>query len=230
MINALLASPSTPPFTILALTRNPNSSAAKALAAKSRSIRLVTGNLDNPATIFNATTSIWGVFSLQVSFGEGASPEREERQGKALVDAALKHGVKHFVYSSVDRGRNSDSDPTNVPQFASKYRIEKYLQEKSAGTDMTWTILRLVGYMENLNPGFVGKASASMWKYAMPDTKTLQFIATSDIGFFAAQAFLSPAAFNNRVLSLAGDELTFAQAEKVFMERRVGNCQGHLQL
>jgi uncharacterized protein YbjT (DUF2867 family) len=85
---------------------------------------------------------IWGVFSVQQAIGGDANPEREERQGKALVNAAIQTGVKHFVYTSVDRrGSQSDSDPTYAPHFISKHRVEKYLLEKSAGTDMTWIIL-----------------------------------------------------------------------------------------
>jgi uncharacterized protein YbjT (DUF2867 family) len=62
---------------------------------------------------------------FKVAIGNGASVESEERQGKALVDAAIKNNVKNFVYSSVDRGGpRSDNDATNVPHFASKYRVE----------------------------------------------------------------------------------------------------------
>ena len=220
VVDALLAATMDPPLTILALTRKPDSKAAKAVASKSHTIQLIKGDLDDPRNIFvNAATYIWGVFSVQVSFGMGANPGREERQGKALIDAALENHVKHFLYSSVDRGTSSDSDPTNVPQFAGKHRIEKHLQEKAAGTNMTWTIFRLVGYMENLNPGFVGKATVSMWKSAISREKSLQFIALADVGHFVAQAFLNPNEYNNRTLSLAGDELTYAQAEKVFREK-----------
>src|SRR5579864_4224334 len=91
VINALIASPLSPPVTILALTRNPDSAAAKALVAKSPAIKLVTGDLDNPAAIFtSAGTSIWGVFSVQIFRPGHAGAEREERQSKALVDAALE--------------------------------------------------------------------------------------------------------------------------------------------
>ena len=124
------------------------------------------------------------------------------------------------MYTSVDRhGARSDSDPTNVPQFATKHRSEKYLQEKCVGTDMGWTILRPVAFMENFNPGFIGKVSAALWKFAIPPTTPVQFVATADIGFFGAQAFLNSEEYNGRVLSLAGDELTFPQAEMVFKEK-----------
>ncbi|KAJ5245949.1 hypothetical protein N7468_000932 [Penicillium chermesinum] len=38
----------------------------------------------------------------------------------------------------------------------------------------------------------------------------------TDVGFFGAQAFLSPEEYRNECLSLAGDELTFAEMEKIF--------------
>ncbi|CAG8261752.1 unnamed protein product [Penicillium nalgiovense] len=62
---------------------------------------------------------------------------------------------------------------------------------------MQWTILR---------PGMVD------------DTKEqyLQLISTSDIGFFAAAAFMNPEESKNHAFSLAGDELTFDQMSEIF--------------
>lgn len=59
------------PLEILAVTRNPQSASAQKLAKLSSNIKLVEGNLDDPATLFRnarkATQSaIWGVFSVQV--------------------------------------------------------------------------------------------------------------------------------------------------------------------
>jgi uncharacterized protein YbjT (DUF2867 family) len=57
------------PFEILAVTRDSQSSSAQRLAQLSLNIKLVEGNLDDPAGIFwNAhkviKTKIWGVFSV----------------------------------------------------------------------------------------------------------------------------------------------------------------------
>lgn len=48
--------------------------------------------------------------------------------------------------------------------------------------------------------------------------KPLAFVATSDIGFFAAQSFLQPDSsdYKNKAISLAGDNLTFDQVNEVF--------------
>lgn len=154
---------------------------------------------------------------LQVAIGDGANVQREEKQGKALVDAAVNNGVTHFVYSSVDRGGpKSDKDPTNVPHFASKFAVEQHLFKKSSGTKMTWTVLRPVGFYENLVPGFLGKVFSTSWRVNLKPEKTLQLVATSDIGYFAAEAFLNPAENKNKSISIAGDELTYRQYKNVF--------------
>jgi hypothetical protein len=66
------------------------------------------------------------------------------------VDGALEHEVKHFVYTSVDRGGDEKSydNPTDIPHFISKYRIEHHLVDK-AGDKMGWTILRPVAFTDN---------------------------------------------------------------------------------
>lgn len=44
-------------------------------------------------------------------------------------------------------------------------------------------------------------------------------VATSDIGVIAAQAFLRPDDYASRSISIAGDQLTFKQANDVFKSR-----------
>lgn len=152
-----------------------------------------------------------------MAIGDGANPQKEQSQGKALIDESIKNGVKHFVYSSVDRGgAKSDDDPTTVPHFISKYHVEKHLFEKAAGSGMDWTVLRPVAFFENLVPGFFGKVFTTSWQVKLRKEQTLQLIATSDIGFFAAEAFLKPGQYKNQKISLAGDELRYDQFKSVF--------------
>ncbi|KAL9118533.1 MAG: hypothetical protein Q9187_004924 [Circinaria calcarea] len=223
IIRALLSNPE-PPFRIFAVTRNPASPSAQKLASNP-SITLVQGDLDDCPAIFAQlppSTQIWGVFSVQVPpFGPFADPTKEEVQGKALVDAALEHGVKHFVYSSVDRGGDkSDNDPTYVPHFITKYNIEKYLQEK-ADDKMSWTIFRPVAFFDNITNDFPGKMFASVWRGMSGHTSRgsrLQFVSTMDIGWFAAEAFRHPDEWRNRKFSLAGADITFEEGQRIFRD------------
>ncbi|KAI1095558.1 NAD(P)-binding protein [Rostrohypoxylon terebratum] len=223
VVNALLKTNAD--FEILALTRDSQSASAQRLLKKSPLIKLVTGNLDAPDEIFARArevtkTPIWGVYSVQTAMGGGATYKTEEVQGKALVDASLKNGVKHMVYSSVDRGgAKSDDSPTDIPHFISKHNIEQYLYEKTKDGKMDWTVLRPVAFFENLVPGFMGKVFATSWKINLDKDQKLQLIATSDIGFFAAEAFTKSEEYKNKKISLAGDELTYDQYAATFKEK-----------
>jgi uncharacterized protein YbjT (DUF2867 family) len=212
-IDALLASST--PFQILALTRNASSESAKALAAKPN-VTVVEGDATTPAPIFSAHGPIYGVF-LVTTFAPGKESV-EEAQAGPVIEEAVKNGVEHFVFTSVDRGgaEKSDENPTEIPHFASKHRIEKVLKEKAAGSNMQWTILRPVAFMDNMTPDFMGKAFVAMW--AGVGDKPLQLISCHDIGVFAARAFADPEAYKGKAISLAGDELTLEQAKKVFKE------------
>lgn len=73
VIKSLLAQNA--PFDILAVTRSAQSAAAQSLARLSPKIRIVEGNLDNPAALFESAkrqteSPIWGVFSVQVPIPE----------------------------------------------------------------------------------------------------------------------------------------------------------------
>ncbi|CAI7664134.1 unnamed protein product [Penicillium glandicola] len=206
------------PFNILAVTHDINSEPAKRLAQKSSNITLIQGNLQDPAVIFEnvkrqISTPVWGVFSVQTA---NSKNDDERRQGITLIDESIKQGVKYFVYSSVDRGgEKSDQTPTPVPHFIFKHEIENHLKEKAKGTEMEWTILRPVAFFENFTPDFFGKVFTTAWQMSLKD-KPLQLIATSDIGFFAAAAFMNPKASKNHACSLAGDELTSDRMSEIF--------------
>jgi hypothetical protein len=69
--------------------------------------------------------------------------------------------------------------------------------------------------MDNLAPGFPTKvflAALHNWL----GNKPLQWVATLDIGVFAAKAFFDPASWNHRAVGLAGDELSFDQLNESF--------------
>jgi len=69
--------------------------------------------------------------------------------------------------------------------------------------------------MENMDAGFPGKVMGTAFRVIIKQ-KPLQFVSTRDIGWFAAQALIRPDEFAGRNISLAGDSLTFAQANEVF--------------
>jgi uncharacterized protein YbjT (DUF2867 family) len=201
-------------FDILCLTRDVHSPRARSLASKP-GVSLIQGDLFHAAALNNAGP-LDGVFCVTTP----GKPGDEERQARALIDASVAHGVRHFVFTSVDRGGEelSEKTATGVSYFASKHRIEEYLKKKAGESEgrFTWTILRPVAFMDNLTPDFMGKAFASLWEQV--GEKPLQLVSTKDIGKFAAEALLQPQVYKDQAVGLAGDELNFEQASKIFKE------------
>ena len=254
VIDALAKNPA---FTLLAQTRNTTSASAQKVAAKGANIKLIEGTLDDIPALFKTAqdasngNGIWGVYSVQISVGKNVTHEGEIRQGKAMVDEAVKAGVKHFVYSSVERGGDEKSweNPTPVEHFESKHQIEQHL--KGNAGQMGWTILRpgksprtsfcvisvifsecwlrcdrLVAFMDNLAPGFPTRVFLAALRDTLGPAKPLQWIAVKDIGVFASKAFLSPQEYNHRAIGLAGDELTVDQLAEVFEKETGGKLEG----
>ena len=235
VLQQLASHPSSSQFVLCALTRDTSSASAQKIIKRFPNVILVQGDLNDVPHLFKSTqdalkeagkpSNIWGVYSVQISLGKGVTFEGEIAQGTALIDESIAHGVKHFVYSSVDRGGNSKSfeNETPIPHFQSKYRIEKHLLDKagSKGEIMGWTILRPVAFMDNLTPTFPNKVFLA----ALRDTlkgKPLQWVSTEDIGLFAAKAFRDPEGWNARSEALAGDELTMDEMSSCF-ERVTGS-------
>ena len=101
---------------IKALTRKPDSEAARQLAAAGAEI--VTGDLADTASIVKAAKDVDTMFLMGNSYEAGL--EEETRQGILAADAAKAAGIGHLIYSSV-----ADADKqTGIPHFESKYRVE----------------------------------------------------------------------------------------------------------
>jgi uncharacterized protein YbjT (DUF2867 family) len=227
VVDALLASPERSQFTILGLTRNPESEPAKKLAAKSPAIKIIKGDYADIPALFKSAREVtsqpvWGVYSVQVARGKGASPEKEEKDGKELADESIRQGVKYYVQSTVDRGGDEKSwtNPTYIPHFISKHNIELHLRDEAAkdGGKMQWCILRPTAFMDAIQPGFGLKIFMAAWRETLQD-KPLQMIAVQDIGRAAARAFTSPQQYAGKAVGLAGDEVTFQQVEDIFKQK-----------
>ncbi|KAI0809573.1 hypothetical protein GGR55DRAFT_648383 [Xylaria sp. FL0064] len=209
---------------VLALTRKASSKNAQALIpkyGKTLNLELVEGDTKNPEPIFAAHKNIDAVFSYTTM-----PVTEEEAQAKPLITAAAKHGVKHFVFSSVERGGDERSweNPTDVPHFVTKHNIELHLRKTcQENPSMKYTILRPTAFMDNLSPtsGF-GPMMAAMWQTLPQDTK-LQMVSVHDIGLFGAKALLNPEKYANRAIGLAGDELTLLDARAIY--RKVSGSQ-----
>lgn len=235
VVDAILASPDAAQYTILGVTRDANSKSAQKLASKSSNVKLVQGDFADMSSLFAkalktssefSSDKIWGVFSVQVPMGKGQNVKTEERFGKELIDESIKAGVKHFVYTSVDRGGDEVSwtTPTTIPHFKSKHNIELHLREK-APASMAYTILRPTAFFDNFKPDFPTRVFLSAWRDTLGD-KPLQLIGASDIGYVGGQAFLNRQQYDRKAIGLAGDSVNFEQLQATFKQSRGYDLNG----
>jgi uncharacterized protein YbjT (DUF2867 family) len=193
---------------VRAMTRKPQSDAARALAA--RGAEIVTADLDDDASLHRALDGAWGAVGVQNTWEAGV--EREEDQGKRFARAVKDTGVQHYLYQSV----GSAHQKTGIPHFENKWRVEETLRGLGIPS---WVIVRPVFFMENLvGPGskpYIDQGTLAMG--LKPDT-TLQSIAVRDIGKYGLAAFERHAELNGREIDIAGDALTGPQMAAVLSE------------
>jgi uncharacterized protein YbjT (DUF2867 family) len=184
-------------FKIRALTRNPDSDAAKAIAATGA--ELVKAELDDEASLRSALQGAWGAYAVQNTWTAGV--EGEEAQGHRFAKIAREAGIEHYVYASVA----SADRQTGIPHFDNKARVEGTVRGLGFPS---YAIIRPVFFMENLpSPWFL---SGDKLVSALEPTTALQMIAVQDIGQYGALAFTDPR-FRNLELDIAGDERTMTE-------------------
>jgi len=184
-------------YRVRGLTRNPDSDASRALSVLG--VQMVRGDFDDAASLDRALAGAFGAFSVQQYRGVGV--DGEIRQSKAFADAARRAGVQHFVYTSVAKATLG----TGVPQFESKLTIENYIRS----LDMPYTILRPASFMSTVEE-FRDEARAGGFGGPLAANFERVFVAPSDIGRFAAEAFDDPADWLGREISIASDRISYA--------------------
>jgi uncharacterized protein YbjT (DUF2867 family) len=186
-------------FRIRAMTRKPDSDAAKAVA-KDTGAEIVQGDLDDEASLKEALQGVWGTLAVQNTWEAGVAGE--EQQGKRFAKAAREAGVQHYVYASV----GSADQQTGIPHFDNKSRIEDTV--RSLGFP-SYFIYRPVFFMENLtSPWFLN--GDNIYSALAPTTR-LQMIAVHDVGEYGARAFTDASKLNRREIDLAGDQATMVE-------------------
>jgi uncharacterized protein YbjT (DUF2867 family) len=204
-------------FRLRAMTRNPDSDAAKALASATRA-ELVRGDLNDAASLRTALKGAWAVFGVQNTWEAGV--EGEEEQGKRLAALAREAGVQHYVYTSVGSAHRK----TGIPHFDNKYRVEDSV--RAAGFP-SYVIFRPVFFMENLtSPWFLN--GDAIYSAMRPDLK-LQMIPVDDIGKYVARGFTNADKLNRREIDLASDEATMADVA-LALSRWLGRNISYVQI
>ena len=203
-------------FSVRGLTRNPDSDAARELAALG--VDMVRGDFDDTASLDAALDGAYGAYSVQQYRGIGV--DAEIRQSKAFADAAKRAGVEHFVYSSVIYAHFN----TGVPQFESKVEIEAYI--RSIGLPSSF--IRPASFMSNFE-GVREQVSRGVYRTPFPADLERLHVAPQDIGRVVATAFANPDTWIGRDLNLAGQRVSYAGIAAT-MSRVMGHAVRYEQI
>lgn len=132
-------------YSIRAITRNPDGQKAHDL--KSNGCEIVKCDMDDQASVEEAVRGSYAVF-LVTNYWEHFSAEKEIDQGKRVIDASEKLGVKHLIYSGLENVKKSMG--LECAHFDSKGKVEEYLHTKKLRELMNFTIVRFSFYYNNL--------------------------------------------------------------------------------
>ena len=84
---------------------------------------------------------------------------------------------------------------------------------------MDFTILRPTWFVDNADWGFAGRLCMTGWRENLKG-RQMQVTTTADVGNWAVESLLRPdrAGLRNEALSIASDEITFAQLNDIMLQ------------
>jgi taspase (threonine aspartase 1) len=223
VVNALLAQSK---FKVRAISRNPGSDNAKALA--SRGVEVFKGDLNDKASLVQAFNGAYGAF-LVTDFAGGAkgNPETEITHGKNGVDAAMEAGVKHLVWSSLEDPRKLEGVADKlkevapgrlVPHFESKAEVTEYAKASGVPT----TVLHTSVFYDNFGPvlpfipqGGEGTSKSYAFFLNAGAQKAHAACDSADIGKTAAVALADSDKYIGQTIPVVGQLLSFKDAADV---------------
>jgi uncharacterized protein YbjT (DUF2867 family) len=213
LVRAIINDPSGG-FSARAVTRDPNSEKAKALAALGAEV--VSGDVDDEASLQRAFTGAHGAFCVTF-FWDHFSPEKEKIEAAAMARAAKAAGVQHVIWSTLeDTRRRVPLSDSRMPTLQDRYKVPHFDGKGEANTEFTQagvptTFLHTSFYWDNLIHFGMGPRKGEDGKLvlALPmGDRKLPGIAAEDIGHCAYGVFKRGGEFIGKSIGIAGEHPT----------------------
>ncbi|KAI0643403.1 NAD-P-binding protein [Trametes meyenii] len=211
------------PYTVRALTRDPNSSRAKALSQRP-GVEVFKGSTDDFPRILEALRGCWGAFVNTDSFTIGE--EKEVYTGIRIFELAKQVGtLRHYVWSGLDYTyKETGFNPLyRCVHHDGKGRVSDWMRSQPSvvGDDsMSWSILTTMAYMEMIQTymyGPLNKRADGTYVFAAPiGNGHVPMIALTDVGFFARYLFDNHEATSAQELRVAGDRVDWPYLVSTF--------------
>jgi uncharacterized protein YbjT (DUF2867 family) len=201
-------------FAARAITRNPDSEKARALAEAGAEV--VQADLDDVDSLRRAFEGAYGAYCV-TNFWEHFSPEKELQQARNLAQAAKDADVHHVIWSTLEDTRqwvplDDDRMPTlmekyKVPHFDAKGEADQFFRDAGVPT----TFMRAAFYWDNFIHFGSGPQKGPDGNYAVTfplGDKRLPGIAAEDIGKCAFGIFQRGDELIGETVGIAGDQPT----------------------
>ena len=215
LARAILADPARR-FAVRAVTRRPDSEAARALARAGATV--VAADWDDAASVRRAVDGAYGAYCV-TSFWDHYSPEVEQAQAETMAEAAAGAGVAHVIWSTLEDTRRLIPLGTrmpvlkgryNVPHYDAKGEADRFFSERGVPT----TFLYTSAYWENLIVFGMGprrRADGTLVLGFPTDDRRIPWIGAEDIGRSAFGIFARGRALVGMTIGIAGEHLTGAE-------------------
>ena len=214
LARAILADPAGV-FSVRAVTRRPESAAARALAACGADI--VAADLDRAETLKRAFDGAHAAFCV-TNFWEHGSPERELAQATAMAHATACAGNEHVIWSTLEDSRQwVPLTSRQMPTLRGHYKVPHFDAKGEANAEFTRrkvpaTFLLTSFYWDNFIgfPGMAPRRTAdgSITLTLPMGDKPLPGIAGEDIGRCAYGILKGGHDYVGKTIGIAGEHLT----------------------
>jgi len=218
------------PFAARAVTRNPDSEKARALAALG--IEVVAADADDPPSLERAFAGAYGAYCV-TNFWEHMNAARESAQAAAMARATGKAGLQHVVWSTLeDTRRWVPLDDHRLPTLQDRYKVPHFDEKGAADAVFSregapTSFLLAAFYWENFLYFGLGPRKGESGDLILPlplGGQKLPGIGSEDIGRSALGIFRRSPAVAGRRFGIAGEILSGPEmAEKMgrAMKRKV---------
>lgn len=204
-------------FTARALTRDPKSDKARALAQLGAEV--VAANVDDLESLKRAFAGAYGAFCVTF-FWDHMSAEREIAEARAMAQAAHDAKLQHVIWSTFEDTRKFIPLSDNrMPTLQGKYKVAHFDGKAEANAafielGVPTTFLLTSFYWDNMIYSGSGPKRGPDGKLAITfpmGDKKLPGIAAADIGKCAYGIFQRGRELIGKTIGIAGEHLTGAQ-------------------
>lgn len=216
-------------YKIRAITRDPNSAAGKALTAKG--VEVVGANPDDPATVEPALQGAHTVYAMSFPrYDVGPEAHLEIKQGKLMVDTAVKVGAQYFIWMTLPHVTElTKGKYTKVVGFDDKAHVEDYIRKQPIKSAFFSPASFMQNYASMMKPRPNGDGTYSLGRLQSANTPLPLIDITGDTGKFVGAILANPDKYEGKTFCAATKSYTI-QEQADIMSKATGKTIKYFQM